>query len=60
MSFTPCPRCGSPVLFVTSFGREVLLELQSDEDEPDGAHWVAHSDDRCEFSCLIAANFESG
>jgi hypothetical protein len=54
----PCPRCGTPVRELTSFGRKLVLELQIDfEDSANGMRWLAHSEERCEFAGLMTANF---
>jgi hypothetical protein len=43
---------------LTSFGRKLVLELQIDfEDSANGMRWLAHSEERCEFAGLMAANF---
>ena len=61
MALTRCPRCGTPVLIGKVAGRDVVYEPQLDpDDSPAGLVWVAHSEDRCEFAGLIAANFEFG
>lgn len=59
MPLDPCPRCGIAVHTMNLSDRDIAVEpqLDLDVDSPEVLRWIPHSEDRCSFAELIAANF---